>query len=1623
MEKHYKAIFGFWALAFVLITSQVKSQTAGGANGMVFRFTKQVWLNPTIILAKQSFEQSTNVKLLILPRINGDDTTGSSRIEKAFDKLLSFLVYKDNVQGSIKFYFNPKNPTKPFTFNTSDELFCKFTPLQKDSVETILNKDIVNSSNLSNFTALPFDSIISRASRYCKKILQSKPGLCGENPGNEFTLTKINSAPAKLNFDKGTIAGSTAPNGGVDQKKYAELEQYYNTVLDVADNSNYPLAWKAMAANTSDVIKLKLKKKQSYFDISKLVFKNANGSETYNVTYNHMDSDSSIDLSISGKSPGSMAEVVAFYTPTTTPTQTFAIGAFNVQFYEAKPLKVVLVKLGTAELPDVTTVKTMLNSVYGDALINWQVSTATCSLPSTIDKNIHMESSGLLSNYMPDMQPILNHFKDSQAYADNDDNTYYLLFGATNDGNLDGYMPRGRNIGFIFSTSEHTVAHELGHGAFNLKHIFCSEELGEGNKGVTDNIMDYSVGTKLYKYQWDLIHDPAFVSWFGGDDEEGAFQETMLTPDWKPFTFKGSNTWLTQPKQEPNGVVYGVQYNEKSFIWSPTLHAYASGTETLNIVINTNPGSNLMIELYWNTGICGYNELYTAPWDYLQNKMTFDPATVTDSRVNFKKRIPCIAEGADDDTPRPIDKCKDIPLSKINKERTKLEQMNLNWTSQQLADTINSVDVCALWQLDYTKLEPLIKKLGNESSYSTAIEVALVSLLRSVNDDKIDVLYVNVLYPNSFGILKKMIDNLGGDEYTAFMETLGYIGQHVDNDQRKWGIINTLVKQRYSHVKDERETGVFEKTVATMSMYYSDPSQVPALVASFTHLLIDECEPLTDYKVIFDIGAERNSHFEVFAHFTQSDYIKFEVTGWDANQGGELNWVIPEEISMTQGAQSIHVPKQDLWQYYGWSNYLKNHPTTEAMLSSNPAGFFDICLAQAKLYIAAKAQENDDFWANLQLNDCNQLQAAVSHIKSFENTESLRLVDKEKRLSVVRKIFDCESLFNNVSNTTSSLFSGGADVLTKLSTSFDDNDQDILVAFEGIGFQHVCSVLRGERFSNFCVWAGTHAISSGRVKELRTSDALKSTGTLVDAGSLLQLEGNLFQFSNFSAAFISKTQLRTDDANPKTVDYNQMVLVYVTDDFTFLDQEFKKGSVMAVPMIQAYAMSESNRSVVAEKAVWLGVDILSFAVGVGELKVFFTVGNYIRKGIILSDLIGTGAGAVANSLNESAISPQLRYKLQMLSVVASLPMLATSFKNVNKFVENTDAEINALNGLNSTAKTDLGNYFHKISTKLTGTTNSLLTTLSQIKSKLGFLPSSPLNFTGFVAKTSDEYVDIVIHFQNGRYVISKEGALTTELLIDDLAKIINEVPNGKSVRLLSCNDLEAARQLSQLTNKPFYASDGWVELYANGEVRSQNAFHKFENGAQGPDLAHDATAISNVKKVRLGTANGKLVNSLSLGSFEKKIGDYEVFENGEVFYRGMSQADYQYLVTNGKIRAPLNSPTSEVFTSPSLEYIKSVGYGGDGVIVKFNMKKGTLDNLVANGVRDQSNRAAALFPNMQSTNISGWEANGKVYFKQETIHNTSIKQVNIGLGKNTNGGLNLFNGQDGSNIIEFQIVQ
>ncbi|UUV20442.1 hypothetical protein [Paenimyroides aestuarii] len=133
-----------------------------------------------------------------------------------------------------------------------------------------------------------------------------------------------------------------------------------------------------------------------------------------------------------------------------------------------------------------------------------------------------------------------------------------------------------------------------------------------------------------------------------------------------------------------------------------------------------------------------------------------------------------------------------------------------------------------------------------------------------------------------------------------------------------------------------------------------------------------------------------------------------------------------------------------------------------------------------------------------------------------------------------------------------------------------------------------------------------------------------------------------------------------------------MIVVKVTGSFNFLDQQFKQGDILVMPMIQAFAMSNSNRNIVAENSAWLAVDVASLFIGVGEVKVLFTAGNYVRKAIILSDIIGSSTGAIATGLNNDAISPEMRSKIQLLSIVASTPQLLKSFKKVDNLITELD---------------------------------------------------------------------------------------------------------------------------------------------------------------------------------------------------------------------------------------------------------------------------------------------------------------------------------------------------------------
>jgi len=237
------------------------------------------------------------------------------------------------------------------------------------------------------------------------------------------------------------------------------------------------------------------------------------------------------DLTVRGTADGIEEGLLALYTPPDTTQKEQVLGKLNVATYDEIQKTVVIVPVNGNKYPySEANLLTQLNKIYGQAVVKWNVQVAPDGFVVPGIDPFDDGGSGLLSNYSPDMRKVVDAYNTDPA-----PDTYYLfLVKNPKAGKLAGYMPRSKEFGFIFTDQAgseqaiiHTIAHELGHGAFNLRHTFAEEKYTIP-QGSTDNLMDYTqaFGTKLYKHQWDQMRFPEMLIGVFEKDEAGAMEAT-----------------------------------------------------------------------------------------------------------------------------------------------------------------------------------------------------------------------------------------------------------------------------------------------------------------------------------------------------------------------------------------------------------------------------------------------------------------------------------------------------------------------------------------------------------------------------------------------------------------------------------------------------------------------------------------------------------------------------------------------------------------------------------------------------------------------------------------------------------------------------------------------------------------------------------------------------------------------------------------------------------------------------------------------------------------------------------------------------------------------------------------
>ena len=215
-----------------------------------------------------------------------------------------------------------------------------------------------------------------------------------------------------------------------------------------------------------------------------------------------------------------------------------AIGKLLLPSYAPQVKNVVLVPVKGKQTFNAATYEAYLNATYQKIGITYHVTldesfrANTDWATSPTDLTIQSSSSSLLSNdYQGKEKAVVEAYVAFKGAANIDPNTAYfmavyepsLIKDSATSISLLGKMPAQEQFGFLYTGGfsatgsaqddglKRTMAHELGHGAYHMEHTFNSIYLGTASRGNTANLMDYSTGNELWKFQWDIVHSPGHV--------------------------------------------------------------------------------------------------------------------------------------------------------------------------------------------------------------------------------------------------------------------------------------------------------------------------------------------------------------------------------------------------------------------------------------------------------------------------------------------------------------------------------------------------------------------------------------------------------------------------------------------------------------------------------------------------------------------------------------------------------------------------------------------------------------------------------------------------------------------------------------------------------------------------------------------------------------------------------------------------------------------------------------------------------------------------------------------------------------------------------------------------------
>ncbi|MFB9056642.1 hypothetical protein ACFFU9_07765 [Mariniflexile ostreae] len=427
------------------------------------------------------------------------------------------------------------------------------------------NGDIVISGTNGNTTiSTSLPAIITDASTPPNKYAVSKDGevteLGPEAEGGTPKSSNTNGIAANGNVNQisskdVSVVFNASGYYGTDSLSKGTINNNYETISQ-ANGDTYNVLYKAIsnAPKETDVLTATatLNNGKTTNDI---IFKTDKG-----VAVPFEWSGNTATLTIKNQFEFGKDAIIATVKPTDSTGKYDIAGKVNVWHLQQKQVNVVLVGINGTVIPNDSG--DVLNQIYNKAGVHFVITKKNIDISNTWGESVETGDSDLLNTYTNEQQSITQALITALGSEYKTD-AYYMLYTPEKADNGDaGFMPLKRQFGFVFDGKNRTLAHELGHGVFGLKHPFSNKN----ESGKTDLLMDYGSGTTLSHMDWELMHAPGLQLYqYTQGSEDGAAIQNFADENY--YNIK-DNKWENYAFLSPIGTVINldgvsdVKFNE-----------------------------------------------------------------------------------------------------------------------------------------------------------------------------------------------------------------------------------------------------------------------------------------------------------------------------------------------------------------------------------------------------------------------------------------------------------------------------------------------------------------------------------------------------------------------------------------------------------------------------------------------------------------------------------------------------------------------------------------------------------------------------------------------------------------------------------------------------------------------------------------------------------------------------------------------------------------------------------------------------------------------------------------------------------------------------------------------------